>query len=116
MKVKIKRAHEIADAYGMGPDRETQVVGGRVKVKIKRKLKPLSVIDDQPHLTEGITVGRPGGSKLQLPEGTLVRYITYYGPRGPKAADYSTDNGVTWVRGWHWNDLPLSEGAEVCYV
>jgi len=83
-----------------------------MKVKIKKKLKPLTVIDGQDHLTKEVIIGMA----IRLPQGTLVRDVVYYGPRGPRQAEFSTDHGEIWIRGTCWSDLPLSEGTKIRYV
>lgn len=89
-----------------------------MKVSIQRKVLPIEVVrGDYPYLIKSVNVFFAlKKTHIQLPEGTLVRSITYYGARGPRQAKFSIDNGDSWIKGFVWSDLPLSEGAKIQYA
>ncbi len=86
------------------------------KIVIKRKVRPIQVQGGKPHLTKTVSVYHPKRGITDLPEGTLVKDVTYYGSKGLRQIQHSVDNGATWSRGFCWSDFPLSEGVEIRYV
>jgi len=83
------------------------------KTVVKKRVRPIEVQGNKPHLTKTISVYYPKRGHTDLPEGTLVKDIVYYGSRGPRQLEHSINNGQNWSKGFSWSDLPLSQGTEV---